>query len=83
VSLLVVVVVMGAAQRASWVSSVLTWGTAVLAAACIMVIGRVGFDAVSKGSDKAQETRERSEQLQEFMDQQDETNAGSAVADTK
>jgi len=70
VSMLVVVPVMMLTHRANSVSSVLSWGVSIAAAISIVLIARTGFDAVNSGSNRAQETKARSMEMQQFLDNQ-------------
>jgi multisubunit Na+/H+ antiporter MnhB subunit len=70
VSMLIVVPFMMLTHRASSISSIVAWGTSIAAAMSIVLIARTGIDAVSSGSNQAQETKARSMEMQEFLDSQ-------------
>jgi len=70
VSMLVVVPLMMLTHWAGSVSSVLSWGVSVAAAMSVVLIARTGIEAVSSGSSKAQETKARSMEMQNFLNNQ-------------
>jgi predicted neutral ceramidase superfamily lipid hydrolase len=70
VSMLVVVPLMMLTHRAGSVSSVLSWGVSVAAAMSVVLIARTGIEAASSGSNKAQETKARSMEMQNFLNNQ-------------
>lgn len=70
ISFALVVPILCLIQRAEVLSAGLAWGMALMAAVCVVVIARVGFGVVTSGSVKAQETIERSTEMEAFLEQQ-------------
>jgi len=67
VSLVVIVPLMALIQKSSIPSALFSWFTCVFAAASVVLIARTGIDLFSSGSAEAQRTKERSAEIQKFL----------------
>lgn len=70
VSLLVVIPLMALAEKASGVSVLFSWTTSFFAAVCVVMIARTGMELFTSGSAGAQRTKDRSAEMQEFLNGQ-------------
>jgi hypothetical protein len=69
VSSLVVVPTMCILQRAKATSGLLSWGVSLCAAIFVVIIARTGFNVLEVGSEKAEQSKARSAEVEQIIDQ--------------
>jgi hypothetical protein len=69
-SLAITVPVMCLVQKASFVSASISWFVSVIVTVMFLVIARVGLEAATTGKGSLKSTKERTQEVQRFLDEQ-------------